>query len=136
MMWNAELFGQLASEQFRSRPGHRSIEQAWNKMLSFDLVRKQRRTAALCSNGMKSCYDRLVHSVASIVMQQQNVLDTACICMFTTLQNLEHTVRTIYGDSDDGYGGTVVHCGRYPHTVWDKETERDQQSGRYLACHS
>jgi hypothetical protein len=27
--------------------------------------------------------------------------------MFTTLQNLEHTVRTIYGDSETGYGGTL-----------------------------
>jgi hypothetical protein len=89
-----------ASEQFRSRSCHRAIEQAWNKRLSFDLVRQQRRTAALCSNDMKSCYDRVVHSVASIAMQQQNVADTACICMFTTLQNLEHTVRTIYGDSE------------------------------------
>jgi hypothetical protein len=107
MMWNAEFFGQLASEQFGSRSGHRAIEQAWNKRLSFYLVRQQRRTAALCSNDMKSCYDQVVHSVASIAMEPQNVPDTACICMFTTLQNLEHTVRTIYGNSDTGYGGTL-----------------------------
>jgi hypothetical protein len=56
---------------------------------------------------MKSCYDRIIHLVASIVMQHQNVPDTACICMFTTLQNLEHTIRTIYGDSETGYGGTL-----------------------------
>jgi hypothetical protein len=40
-MWNAELFGQLAAEQFRSRSGHRVIEQVCNKMLSFDLVWQQ-----------------------------------------------------------------------------------------------
>jgi hypothetical protein len=40
-------------------------------------------------------------------MQQQNVPDTACIFMFTTLQNLEHTVRTIYGYSEIGYGVTL-----------------------------
>jgi hypothetical protein len=33
MMWNAEFFGQLASEQFGSRSGHRAIEQGWNKRL-------------------------------------------------------------------------------------------------------
>jgi hypothetical protein len=27
--------------------------------------------------------------------------------MFTTLQNLEHTVRTVYGDSDQSYGGNL-----------------------------
>jgi hypothetical protein len=30
-----------------------------------------------------------------------------CICVFTTLQNLHHAVRTIYGDSKSGYGGTL-----------------------------
>jgi hypothetical protein len=56
---------------------------------------------------MKWCYDRVVHYVAAIAMQQQNVPDAACIYMFSTLQNLEHMVRTIYGDSEEGYGGTL-----------------------------
>jgi hypothetical protein len=107
MMWNAELFGQLEAEQFGSRSGHRSIEQAWNKGLSFDLARQQRRTSALRSNDMKSCCDRVVHYAASISMQHRKVTDMACICMFSTLQKLEHTVRTIYGDSEEGYGGTL-----------------------------
>jgi hypothetical protein len=63
--------------------------------------------AALCSNDAKSCYDRIVHSIASILMQQQNDPASSCICVFTTLQNLHHTVRTIYGDSKSGYGGTL-----------------------------
>jgi hypothetical protein len=42
-----------------------------------------------------------------ILMQHQNVPASACICVFTTLQNLHHTVRTIYGDSKSGYGGTL-----------------------------
>jgi hypothetical protein len=56
---------------------------------------------------LKSCYDRVVHSVASLAMQQQNVPESACICMFTTLQNLRHTIRTVYGDSSTEYGGTL-----------------------------
>jgi hypothetical protein len=47
MMGNAEFFGQLALEQFWSRTGHRAIEQAYNKRLSFDLVTQQRITEAL-----------------------------------------------------------------------------------------
>jgi hypothetical protein len=61
----------------------------------------------MCSNDVKSCYDMLVHSIASILMQHQNVPASACICVFITLQNLHHTVRTIYGDSKSGYGGTL-----------------------------
>jgi hypothetical protein len=116
MMWNAELFGKLKVAQFGSRSCHRAIEQAWNKRLSFDLVRLQRST--LCSNGMQSCYDRMVHYVASITMQHQNVPDTACICMFSTLQNLKHMVWTIYGDSEARYGGTLWAV---PIMGWDNE---------------
>jgi hypothetical protein len=63
--------------------------------------------AAMCSNDAKSCYDRIVHSIAYILMPPQNVPASACICVFTMLQNLHHTVRTIYGDSKSGYGGTL-----------------------------
>jgi hypothetical protein len=40
-------------------------------------------------------------------MQQPNVPASACTCVFATLQNLHHTVMTIYGDSKSGYGGTL-----------------------------
>jgi hypothetical protein len=63
--------------------------------------------AVLCSNDAKSCYDRIVHSIASILMQHHNVSSSACICVLTTLHNLHHTVRKIYGDYKSGYGGTL-----------------------------
>jgi hypothetical protein len=63
--------------------------------------------AAMCSNYVKSCYDRIVHSISSIIMQHHNVPESACICAFTALQNLHHTVGIIYGDSKSVYGGTL-----------------------------
>jgi hypothetical protein len=63
--------------------------------------------AAMFSSDATSFNDRIVHSIASILMQQQNVPASACICVFTTLQNLHHTVRTIYGDSKSCYGGKL-----------------------------
>jgi hypothetical protein len=61
----------------------------------------------MCSNDAKICYDRIVHAIASILMQQQNFPASACICVFPMLQNLQHTVRTMYGDSKSGYGRTL-----------------------------
>jgi hypothetical protein len=94
-------------EQYGSREGKNAIEQALNKVLSFDLIRQARMDADMCSNDAKSCCDRIVHSIASILMQHQNVPVSECICVFTTLQNLHHTVRKIYGDSKSGYGGIL-----------------------------
>jgi hypothetical protein len=107
MMKDGESYEQLAWEQYGIREGKNVIEQALNKVLSFDLIQQARMGAAMCSNDAKSCYDRIVYPIASIPMQQQNVAASACICVFATLQNLHHTVRTIYGDSKSGYGGTL-----------------------------
>jgi hypothetical protein len=38
-------------------------------------------------------------------MQRQGVPESAVICLFDTLQNLEHQIRTAYGDSDHYQGG-------------------------------
>jgi hypothetical protein len=107
MMKDGEAYEQLAWEQYGSREGKKVIEQALNKVLSFDLIRQDRMDAALCYNDAKSCYDRIVHSIASILMQQHNVPASACICVFTTLQNMHHTLRTIYGDSNSDYIGNL-----------------------------
>jgi hypothetical protein len=107
MMKDGEAYEQLAWEKYGSREGKNAIDQALNNVLSFDLIRQAQMDVAMCSNDAKSCYDRKVHSIASILMQQQNVPASACICVLTTLQNLHHTVRTIYGDSNSGYGRTL-----------------------------
>jgi hypothetical protein len=107
MMKDGEAYEQLTWEQYGSREGNNVIEQALDKELSFDLIRQARVDAAMYSYDAKSCYDRIVHAIASIIMQHQNVPASAYICVFTMLQNLHHTVRTIYGDSKSGYGGTL-----------------------------
>jgi hypothetical protein len=104
MMKDRESYKQMAWEKYGSREGKIAIEQALNNVLSFDLIRKATMDAAMCSNDAMICYDRIVHSIASILMQHQNVPASACKCVFTTLQNLYHTVRTIYGYSKYGCG--------------------------------
>jgi hypothetical protein len=63
--------------------------------------------ATMCSNDANSFYDMIRHVIASMIMQQQNVRASACICVFITLQNLHHTVRTIYGDFKSVYRGIL-----------------------------
>jgi hypothetical protein len=69
----------VAKEQYGSRKNMAAIEQ--------------------CSNDAKSCYDRIVYSVASLYMQRIGVEEPPIVCMFTTIQNLHHSIRTVYGDS-------------------------------------
>jgi len=105
MMKIAEATGSLAPEQYGSRKGHRSIDLAVSKALTYDLFRQLRRTGAICSNDARSCYDLIGHSQASIAMQRNGVPRSAVDCLFSTLQNAKHQVRTGYGDSSKSYGG-------------------------------
>ena len=105
-MDNAEKFNQLAREQYGSRKGHRSIDQATNKRLTTDTFLLRREPGALCSNDAKGCYDRIQLVVAGLAMLRQRIDESAIECMITTMQNLIHIVRTAYGDSSEWYGGT------------------------------
>lgn len=108
MMYNAKRNGSLATEQYGSRKGHRSIDLVVDKTLSNDLFRQLKSPGALCSNDAKSCYDLIAHSPASVAMQRQGIPECATTCMFTTLQELKHQVRTAYGASEHVYGGVSV----------------------------
>ena len=107
MMYTAERLQAIALEQFGSRNKLSASNQSLNKRLTFDLIQQKKRPAALCSNDAKSCYDRIVHSVASLCMQRLGVPPAPIVCMFTTIQNLEHRIRTIYGDSKIGFSGAL-----------------------------
>jgi hypothetical protein len=84
---------------------HRAIDLALNKVLTNDLLRQAKQTGAICSNDAKSCYDLIGHAQASLCMQRQGVPKAAVECLFTTLQEATHCVRTAYGDSTLTYGG-------------------------------
>jgi Reverse transcriptase (RNA-dependent DNA polymerase) len=106
MMTVAEKTKTLAPEQYGSRQHHRAIDLAVNKSLTNDVLRQLKKTGAICSNDAKSCYDLIGHTQASIAMQRHGVPQSFVDCMFTTLQDANHRVRTGYGDSTNSYGGS------------------------------
>ena len=73
----------------------------------YDIIRQKKHPGAWCSNDAKSCYDRIVHSVASLAMQRVGAPVEPIICMFTTIQNLQHWIRTVYGDSEINFSGAL-----------------------------
>ena len=107
VMAHAETHHQLADEQYGSQKKKTAILHALNKCLSYDLLCQFKYPGALCSNDAKSCYDRIVHSVASLCLQCLGLLESAIVCLFSTLQDMEHTVCTVYGNSQHSYGGSL-----------------------------
>ena len=96
---HAEKNGLIAKEQYGSRKGKRAIEHAIHKRLTYDILRQFRYPGALCSNDAKSCYDRIIHSVATLAYRRLGIESTPVDCMFKSIQNMKHHIRTTYGDS-------------------------------------
>lgn len=69
MMKVAEQTHSLAPEQYGSRRNHHASDLAINKTLTFDIFRQTKRSAAICSNDAKSCYDIIGHTQAALFMQ-------------------------------------------------------------------
>jgi hypothetical protein len=107
MMQIAEKTKSLAPEQYGSRHQHKAIDLAVNKAITFDILRQLKRPGAICSNDAKSCYDLIGHTQAAISMQRMGVPKTFINCLFTTLQEAVHQVRTDFGDSKNYYSGKV-----------------------------
>ena len=107
VMAAAESLGGVAPEQYGSRKNHSSINLGLNKRLTFDLFRQRKQSGALCSNDAKSCFDRIAHSIASLALQRVGLPPEPIICMFTTIQQLEHKIRTAYGVSTSGFTGKL-----------------------------
>jgi len=98
-MHQAEENGLVVGEQYGSRHGKSVITQSLNKHLAFDLIWQLKWAAKVCSNNAKSCYNRIEHCIAAQSMYRCSVPKPALVCMFTTLQNLQHHVWMLYRDS-------------------------------------
>ena len=90
----------LPKEQYGSRTGHQARHHGANKKLLYDLAHFQRKPMILCSTDAKSNYDRILHSMASMAMRRLGLPSQPITCMITTIQQMEHYIRTGFGDSD------------------------------------
>jgi hypothetical protein len=105
MMSLAEAHAIVAPEQEGSRKVFQASYVALNKQLTYDLSRQLKHPMTLCSNDAKSCYDRIVLSVASLSIQRTTLPKPPLVCMFTTIQKMEQYIRTIFGVSTEYFGG-------------------------------
>jgi hypothetical protein len=59
----------------------------------------------MTSCNLKSCYNRVAHALAALAMQSYGIPSTPIHSMFSTIQDIQYTTRTVFGDSDKVFGG-------------------------------
>eukprot|EP00957_Ditylum_brightwellii_P083131 6320712-Ditylum_brightwellii.AAC.1 len=106
-MKKAEAQKGIAREQFGGRVGHSPDLQSLNIRIFYDQIILQQKPASSTFIDLVSNYDLVTHSIGSLALQRVGVLNAPIFCMFTTLQDMVHSVRTAYGDSINKYGGDL-----------------------------
>mmetsp|Transcript_13589 Transcript_13589/g.25460 ORF Transcript_13589/g.25460 Transcript_13589/m.25460 type:complete len:198 (+) Transcript_13589:179-772(+) len=107
LMHEAEMRNGLPWEQYGRRKGHLAEVQALNNTSFFDLLRLQCHAAAFEICDLKSNYNLVVHSIATLLALRQHVSEAPMFCSITTLQDMVHTCLTTFGQSDEQYGGDL-----------------------------
>ena len=106
----------IAHEQF-SITGKKSISHALNKTLLFDNTRYQKGCLALTSCDLKSCYDRIAHTPAKLAAQSMGIPEAPLLSFFATLQDIQYYTRTVYGVSEQSFGGLDIAYEHKPQGV-------------------
>ena len=104
-MTTAEIYNILANEKYGSRLYRSTIHMATNKQLIYDISRQMKRMMAVCFNDARSCYDKRVHIAAYLALRRLGIPKPMIISMLITIQMIEHSIRTLFGDSTTTYGG-------------------------------
>jgi len=103
-MWNGERAKALARDNLGGRKGMRAVEVNQNWTLANDHVRGRRARAVIISNDAKGCFDRIAHVVAILALCRLGIPRPAIMSMISTIQQMQHYIRTAFGESEQSYG--------------------------------
>ena len=106
MLGNARKYNLIPEEQY-ARKGGKAIDAVLHKVLVFDYLRMMRRPGIVFASDLMNNYDRMSHSVGSLAMRALGVPMSAIKCLTTSIQDMQHHIRTAYGDSDSYYSGST-----------------------------
>ena len=106
MMDQAYDAGHVPLEQY-ARRSTQAAHGVLCKVLFCDYVRALHIVAGIPSVDLGNCYDAVAHPIASIALQAFRVPLLTVVLALSVLQTMTFFLRTGYGVSKSGYGGTL-----------------------------
>jgi hypothetical protein len=98
-----EETSQFGEAQQGSRPNHAANDAVLLKRLTYNLSRILRTNLGTFDNNAKSCYDRIVNSVAMLAATQLGMPDHAVAPHAGVLWAMQYSIKTMFGISDGYY---------------------------------
>ena len=91
---HAEKAKAISPDQYGCRKHHKASNAVLNKVLFNNILRQKRIAGALGMNDAKDYFDRIVHSVAILVLMSFGVPGYMARTMFKVLQEADHHMKT------------------------------------------
>ncbi len=100
MLLNAPKYILMPEEIYCKR--NRMVDdRTLTKVLTYNIIRKMQRPAGIALVDANTCYNRLAHTIASMVFQVFDVPSTTVETMLTTIQEMKFFLCTGFGNSMD-----------------------------------
>ena len=99
-----EANGWFVRDNYGGRKDMQAVEVSLNAQLLFNSIWARRGRAVIMSNDAKGCYDRIAHTVVNLALRRLGIPKPALQSMLDTIQQMEHYIRTAFGDSQASYG--------------------------------
>ncbi len=106
MMKNVRKHNQMPEEIF-SKKNRMADARTLCKTLLYDITQQAHIPAAIASVDASNCYDRIAHTIASLLFQAFGVPSTAIKAMLGAIENMKFFLRTGFGDSKSFAGGGI-----------------------------
>ena len=100
LVHRGEEYKQFGESQQGSRKGRRANDAVLLKRLTYDLTRIQRSNLGTFDNDAKSCYDRIINSVAMMAARRLGMPENQVATHAGVLKNMRYVVKTAYGVSE------------------------------------
>jgi len=102
----------LSDMQQGSRPGKQCISAVLKKVLSHDILRLKKQSAAFIENDAVGRYDCLVNTLILMLLTKLGLPSSVADCLGVLWDSAVHLIKTIYGIADATYFSSV-NCPLY-----------------------
>ena len=105
MIQQCEANNRFPDEIYGSRSGISESEVIVNCRVVLEKIKVLQHCGTIAGVDAAQCYDRIVHSLSSLVCQNEGSPISFLIVMYGTVQSMVYYLRTTFGNSTKSYGG-------------------------------
>lgn len=95
-------------DQYDSCKNHKSINAVLNQVFLNDVLQQKIRAGTIGMNEARGCYDRIINSIAILVLMSFGLVGPIARAIFKVVQEADHHMKTGFGRADQAYSNGIA----------------------------